>query len=47
MAVRTTRKPISPRFVVAISIIMAIIALSLPRGVRSEHHYGRWDRLVV
>ena len=26
---------------------LAIIVLSLPRGVRSEHHYGRWDRLVV
>ena len=25
----------------------AIVALSLPRGVRSPHHYGRWDRLVV
>ena len=26
---------------------LAIVLLSLPRGVRSEHHYGRWDRLVV
>jgi uncharacterized membrane protein len=26
---------------------LAIVVLSLPRGVRSEHHYGRWDRLVV
>ena len=25
---------------------LAIVVLSLPRGVRSEHHYGRWDRLV-
>ena len=23
------------------------IALSLPRGQRSEHHYGNWDRLIV
>lgn len=26
---------------------LSIVLLSLPRGVRSEHHYGRWDRLVV
>jgi uncharacterized membrane protein len=26
---------------------LAIIVLSLPRGVRSAHHYGKWDRLVV
>jgi hypothetical protein len=26
---------------------LAIIALSLPQGVRSAHHHGRWDRLVV
>ncbi|HEY3077744.1 MAG TPA: vitamin K epoxide reductase family protein [Burkholderiales bacterium] len=26
---------------------LAIVALSLPRGVRSHHHYGRWDKLVV
>lgn len=26
---------------------LAIAGLSLPRGLRSEHHYGRWDRLVV
>jgi hypothetical protein len=26
---------------------LAIVALSLPRGARSQHHYGRWDKLVV
>lgn len=26
---------------------LAILLLSLPRGSRSEQHYGRWDRLVV
>ena len=26
---------------------LAILPLSLPRGIRSAHHYGRWDRLVV
>lgn len=24
-----------------------LIALSLPRGTRSEEHYGTWDRLIV
>lgn len=24
-----------------------VIALSLPRGRRSEEHYGQWDRLIV
>jgi len=26
---------------------LAVIALSLPRGPRSEEHYGSWDRFVV
>ncbi|TAK82082.1 MAG: vitamin K epoxide reductase family protein [Betaproteobacteria bacterium] len=26
---------------------LAIVLLSVPFGVRSAHHYGRWDRLVV
>jgi hypothetical protein len=26
---------------------MAVIALSLPRGTRSQEHYGTWDRYVV
>lgn len=25
----------------------ALIALSLPRGKRSDEHYGGWDRLIV
>ena len=31
----------------AIASGMLVIGLSLPRGQRSEHHYGSWDRLVV
>lgn len=26
---------------------LGLIALSLPRGTRSEEHYGSWDRLIV
>ncbi|PLU83153.1 hypothetical protein BMJ22_07020, partial [Sinorhizobium medicae] len=26
---------------------LALIALSLPRGTRSEEHYGGWDRAIV
>ena len=26
---------------------VAVIAFSLPRGTRSDEHYGRWDRLVL
>ncbi|HEY2863864.1 MAG TPA: vitamin K epoxide reductase family protein [Casimicrobiaceae bacterium] len=26
---------------------LALIALSLPRGARSQNHYGSWDRFVV
>lgn len=26
---------------------LALIAVSLPRGTRSEEHYGGWDRLIV
>lgn len=26
---------------------LALIGLSLPRGTRSEEHYGGWDRLIV
>jgi hypothetical protein len=26
---------------------MSIVALSLPRGKRSDEHYGAWDRYVV
>jgi hypothetical protein len=26
---------------------LALIALSLPRGKRSDEHYGSWDRFVV
>jgi len=26
---------------------LILIAISLPRGVRSRHHYGSWDRFVV
>ena len=26
---------------------VALIGLSLPRGRRSQEHYGSWDRLIV
>jgi nucleoside-diphosphate-sugar epimerase/uncharacterized membrane protein len=26
---------------------LALIGLSLPRGTRSEHHYGAWDRAII
>jgi hypothetical protein len=26
---------------------LALIGISLPRGRRSEEHYGGWDRLIV
>ena len=26
---------------------LALVALSLPRGRRSQEHYGSWDRLIV
>jgi nucleoside-diphosphate-sugar epimerase/uncharacterized membrane protein len=31
----------------AIACGLLVIGLSLPRGRRSEHHYGTWDRFVV
>ena len=31
----------------SVVIGLAVIALSLPRGARSDAHYGRWDRWVV
>lgn len=31
----------------AIASGVLVIALSLPRGRRSEHHYGSWDRFLV
>jgi nucleoside-diphosphate-sugar epimerase/uncharacterized membrane protein len=30
-----------------VAVGVALIALSLPRGTRSQHHYAGWDRLVV
>ncbi|MQW85628.1 NAD-dependent epimerase/dehydratase family protein [Sinorhizobium saheli] len=30
-----------------VAIGLALIALSLPRGARSEEHYGGWDRAIV
>ncbi|RVG88223.1 NAD-dependent epimerase/dehydratase family protein [Sinorhizobium meliloti] len=30
-----------------LAIGLALIALSLPRGTRSEEHYGGWDRAIV
>ena len=30
-----------------VSIGLALIGLSLPRGKRSDEHYGGWDRLIV
>lgn len=37
------------RFGTAVSILagLALIALSLPRGKRSEEHYASWDKYVV
>ena len=26
---------------------LGLVALSLPRGTRSEEHYGGWDRYIV
>jgi hypothetical protein len=26
---------------------LALVALSLPRGARSDEHYGGWDRAIV
>ena len=31
----------------SVVIGVAVLGLSLPRGVRSDAHYGRWDRWVV
>jgi uncharacterized membrane protein (UPF0136 family) len=31
----------------AVVIGLALIGLSLPRGVRSKEHYGGWDRAIV
>ena len=33
--------------VVGVVVGLAVIALSLPRGKRSDAHYGDWDRYVV
>jgi uncharacterized membrane protein len=30
-----------------VAIGLALIGLSLPRGARSEEHYGGWDRVIV
>ena len=30
-----------------VAVGIAVIALSLPRGIRSKAHYGSWDRFVV
>ncbi|MBY0320274.1 MAG: NAD-dependent epimerase/dehydratase family protein [Reyranella sp.] len=30
-----------------VAVGISLIALSLPRGVRSQHHYAGWDRFVV
>ncbi|KGM56793.1 DNA polymerase III subunit epsilon [Lysobacter arseniciresistens ZS79] len=32
---------------VGVAIGVAVIVLSLPRGTRSQEHYGSWDRFVV
>jgi hypothetical protein len=32
---------------VGVLIGVAVVALSLPRGKRSDEHYGDWDRYVV
>ena len=37
----------APATVAAVVIGLALIALSLPRGARSEEHYGGWDRAIV
>ena len=33
--------------VAAVAIGLALVALSLPRGTRSDEHYGGWDRAIV
>jgi nucleoside-diphosphate-sugar epimerase/uncharacterized membrane protein len=33
--------------IASVVIGLALIALSLPRGTRSEEHYGGWDRAIV
>ena len=30
-----------------VAVGLAVIALSMPRGIRSKEHYGSWDRFVV
>jgi hypothetical protein len=30
-----------------VAIGLALVVLSLPRGTRSEEHYGGWDRAIV
>jgi hypothetical protein len=30
-----------------LAIGLSLVALSLPRGTRSEEHYGGWDRAIV
>ena len=32
---------------IVVAIGLALIGLSLPRGARSEEHYGGWDRAIV
>ena len=29
------------------SLVSSLIGLSLPRGKRSQEHYGGWDRVIV
>lgn len=36
-----------PATATGVAVGIAVIALSLPRGRRSDEHYGSWDRLVV
>ncbi|MBA3564543.1 MAG: NAD(P)-dependent oxidoreductase [Gammaproteobacteria bacterium] len=40
----TSEESIVAAFVV---VGLILIAISLPRGGRSRHHYGSWDRFVV
>ncbi len=36
-----------PASAAAIAVGIAVVAFSLPRGRRSDEHYGSWDRLVL
>jgi hypothetical protein len=37
----------TPAMVADVAIGLALIVLSLPRGTRSDQHYGGWDRAIV